>query len=81
MAVPLAPDKSGRALEVHNAVPLFRTNLVTTGAPNVLTIAAGLKQQYAVAPDARFLMVVPSGNQRRQRRSPSSSNWPATVRR
>jgi dipeptidyl aminopeptidase/acylaminoacyl peptidase len=52
MAVPIAPGKDGQTLEVGAAVPLFPTRLATGG--NVL----GVKPQYAVAPDGRFLLNV-----------------------
>lgn len=81
MAVPVWPDKSGRTLDIGAAIPLFRTNLVTTGASGVITNAAGPKQQYHVAPDGPFLMVVPAGESSVPAPISIVINWPATLER
>jgi Tol biopolymer transport system component len=81
MAVPITPDKSGRTLDIGAAIPPFRTNLVTTGASGVITIAAGPKQQYDVAPDGRFLMVVPAAESTAPAPISIVINWPTTLER
>jgi hypothetical protein len=75
MAVPVRSDRSGRTLEIGAATPLFRTNFVTAGATGVITIAAGSKQQYAVAPDGRFLVIVRRPTNARQGAG-QSRGWP-----
>ena len=81
MAATLAPNKTGQTLDISKAVPLFRTNLVTAGTPGVLAVAAGTKQQYAVAPDGRFLMVVPASESTTASKISVVFNWPATLKR
>jgi eukaryotic-like serine/threonine-protein kinase len=60
MAVPIRSDSIGGTFDIGATIPLFRTNIVTAGASGVITTASGPKPQYAVAPDGRFLMVVPA---------------------
>ena len=79
MAVPITPDASGRTLEIRAAVPLFRSSLVAAGGINVITIAAGPKQQYDVAPDGRFLMVVPAADSATPTPISIVIDWPATL--
>ena len=81
MAVSLRADKTGRELDVATAVPLFRTNLVTASATGVLTIAAGPKQQYVVAADGRFLMIVPAAESATPAPISIVVNWPAILAR
>lgn len=81
MAVLLAADKTGRALNIGNAVALFRPNLVTAPSPGVLTIGSGQKPQYAVAPDGRFLMIVPVAETAAPTPISIVVNWPATLKR
>jgi Tol biopolymer transport system component len=79
MAVSLMADKTGRTLEVGNVLPLFRMSLMT-GA-GVLTLGSGPKQQYAVAPDGRFLMIVPLAGTAAPAPISIVVNWPATLQR
>ncbi len=79
IAVPLRRDKSGRTPDIGAPVPLFRTDLVTAGASGVTTITAGPKQQYDVAPDGRFLMVVPTSDSHAPAAISIVINWPATL--
>jgi hypothetical protein len=81
MAALLTADKAGRTLDVGNAVPLFRPNLVTAPSPGVLTIGSGQKAQYAVAPDGRFLMIVPVAETAAPTPISIVVNWPATLKR
>jgi eukaryotic-like serine/threonine-protein kinase len=82
MAVTLIADKTGRTLEVGNALPLFRMSLITgAGASGVVTIGSGPKQQYAVAPDGRFLMIVPVAETAAPTPISIVVNWPATLQR
>ena len=81
MAVLLTADKTGRTLDVGNAVPLFRPDLVTAPAPGVFTIGSGSKPQYAVAPDGRFLMIVPVAETATPTPISIVVNWPATLKR
>ena len=77
MAISLMADKTGRTLEVANALPLFR--MMT--AAGVLTLGSGPKQQYAVAPDGRFLMIVPFAETAAPAPISIVVNWPATLQR
>jgi Tol biopolymer transport system component len=81
MAVLVTSDKTGHALEVGDAVPLFRPNVVTAPSAGVLAIAAGPKPQYAVAPDGRFLMIVPAAGTAAPTVISIIINWPATLAR
>ena len=81
MAVPVRIQRSGRTPELGAAIPLFRTNLLTAGAHGVITVAAGPKQQYAVAPDGRFLMVVPASESSVPNAISVVTNWPTIIRR
>jgi serine/threonine protein kinase len=81
MAVLLTADKTGRTLQVGNAVSLFLTNLVTAPAPGVITVGSGPKQQYAVASDGRFLMIVPVAKTAAPTPISIVVNWPATLQR
>ena len=82
MAVSLMADKTGRTLEVGNALPLFRMSLMTgAGATGVLTIGSGPKQQYAIAPDGRFLMIVPLAETAAPAPISIVVNWPTTLQR
>jgi eukaryotic-like serine/threonine-protein kinase len=81
MAVPLTASKTARDLKIGNAVRLFRTNMVSATAPGVLTIAAGAKQQYDVAPDGRFLINIPVAEGSAPTPISIVVNWPATLKR
>ena len=81
MAVRVQADAAGRTLDVGPPVSLFRANLVTAGSNGVLTVAAGPKQQYAVAPDGRFLMIVPVADAQAPAPIRIVTNWPATLSR
>ena len=81
MAVLLTAGRTGHTLKVGNAVPLFRPNLVTAASAGLLTIAAGQKPQYAVAPDGRFLMIVPVAGPELPTVISLVINWPATLQR
>jgi hypothetical protein len=81
MAVPVVADKSARIPAFGPAVALFRTNLVSAAATSVGVIAAGVKAQSAVAPDDRFLMVVPAADSATTTPIFIVINWPATLRR
>jgi serine/threonine protein kinase/Tol biopolymer transport system component len=81
MAVPVVADKTGRTLRTGKPLPLFHTKMVTAGAFGVLTVASGPKQQYAVAPDGRFLMIVPVAETAAPAPISIVVNWPATLKR
>ena len=80
MAVAIAVHRSGRTVEIGAAIPLFRTNLLTAAAQGVITPASGPKQQYAVAPDGRFLMVVPAAESPVPGAISIVTNWPTIIR-
>ena len=81
MAVMLGADETGHTLKVGDAVPLFRLNVVTAPSTGVLAIAAGPKPQYAVAPDGRFLVIVPVAETAAPTVISLVINWPATLER
>lgn len=80
MAVAITSGATPSTIDAGVPVPLFRANLVSPTGAGVVTVAAGSKQQYAVAADGRFLLNVAVADSAAPSPISVVVNWPALLR-